>query len=138
MLHPSFLIHRTRLAVGLVALACALAARGAAGAASGCQVPSTAYPTIQSAVNDTACTTISVAAEAHTENVTINRNVTIRGDGSETTIVHSGGNGTVFRINSGTVTIRGVANRNSSALAGGGIGNESAWPFSPLLSGSEK
>src|SRR5437870_3917950 len=118
MKHPCFLIRRPRLVAGIVALACALAARGASvvRAATVCQVPSTAYPTIQSAANDTACTTISVAAAAHTENVTINRSVTIRGDGSETTIEAGGGNGTVFRINSGTVTIRGVTNRSGSAL----------------------
>ena len=122
MIPPSFLIRRMRLAVGLVALACALAARGPSGAESSCQVPSTAYPTIQSAVNNTACTTISIAAGAHTENVTVNRNVTIRGEGSETTIEEGGGKGTVFRINSGTVTIRGVMNGDGFAPAGGGIG----------------
>ena len=118
MLHTSFLIRRPRLAVGSLALACALAGRGAsvARAASVCQVPSPAYPTIQSAANDTACTTIRVAAEAHTEDVTINRSVTIRGDGSETTIEAGGGNGPVFRINSGTVTIRGSTVRGGSAL----------------------
>ena len=119
---PSFLIRRTWL-VGIVALACAPAVRGAsvARAASGCQVPSTAYPTIQSAVNDTACTTISIAAEAHTENVTVNRNVTIRGEGTETTIEARGGTGTVFRINSGTVTIRGVTNGSGTAVVDGGL-----------------
>jgi len=44
-----------------------------------CSVPTLAYPTIQSAVNDPTCNPITVAAGLYTENVTIKRFVTLRG-----------------------------------------------------------
>jgi Periplasmic copper-binding protein (NosD) len=44
-----------------------------------CYVP-TDYPTIQDAVNDSGCTTISVANGTYVENVTINRSLTLTGD----------------------------------------------------------
>lgn len=47
--------------------------------AATCSVPSLAYPTIQSAVDDSTCTTINVASGVYTENVTINRSLTLNG-----------------------------------------------------------
>ncbi|MBM2620977.1 right-handed parallel beta-helix repeat-containing protein [Actinoplanes sp. LDG1-06] len=44
-----------------------------------CSVPSTAYPTIQSAVNATACRTVKVAPGSFTENVAIARSLTLNG-----------------------------------------------------------
>jgi Pectinesterase len=96
--------------------------RASALAASGCNVPSTAYPTIGAAVVDPACATINVAAGTYTENVIIERNVTIRGDGQATTIVDGSSLVfPVFLINSGTVTIKGLTIRNGSFVEGGGI-----------------
>src|SRR5438046_1263301 len=43
-----------------------------------CNVP-TDYPTIQAAVNDPGCSTINVAAGTYTENVVINRTLTLNG-----------------------------------------------------------
>jgi hypothetical protein len=47
--------------------------------AATCAVPSLAYPTIQSAVDDPVCTTINVAPGVYAENVTINRSLTLNG-----------------------------------------------------------
>ena len=47
--------------------------------AATCSVPSLAYPTIQSAVDDSTCTTINVAPGVYTENVSINRSLTLNG-----------------------------------------------------------
>ena len=47
--------------------------------AATCAVPSLAYPTIQSAVDDPVCTTINVAPGVYPENVTINRSLTLNG-----------------------------------------------------------
>jgi nitrous oxidase accessory protein NosD len=108
MKHHAFLIRWTWLTWGLLVSACALAALGTpvAQAAPPCHVPSTAYPTIQSAINDEPCDTINVAAGTYTENVVIRRSVTIRGADEATTIVDGGGNGTVFGIFAPAVTIK--------------------------------
>jgi nitrous oxidase accessory protein NosD len=125
MRHHAFLIRWTRLTWGILVSACALAALGTsvAQASPPCHVPSTAYPTIQSAINDDTCDTINVAAGTYTENVFIRRSVTIRGADEATTIVDGGGNGTVFEIfATGGVTIKNVTIRNgASGGTGGGI-----------------
>src|SRR3989442_1751580 len=77
-------------------------------AATPCDVPSSAYPTIQAAVDDATCVIINVAAGTYTEHVVINRDVMIRGEGQESTVVDGSSSGKVFTINSGTVTIRDV------------------------------
>src|SRR5205823_6010963 len=46
---------------------------------SQCTVPSVAYPTIQSAVNATTCTTVKVAPGTYAENVSIARSLTLSG-----------------------------------------------------------
>ncbi len=93
--------------------------------AASCHVPSSAYSTIKAAVNDPTCATINVAAGSYAENVQINRSVTIRGDGQDTTIVDGTHTDRVFTITSGTVTIKGVTITNgvgsSSPFSGGGI-----------------
>src|SRR5262249_13777960 len=55
-----------------------------------------------------------------TELVTIDRDVTIRGEEQEQTIVDGSGTGTVFTIISGTVTIKNVTIQNGGHLLGGG------------------
>lgn len=52
-----------------------------------CTVPSVSYSTIQSAVDDTNCTTIEVAAGTYNEAIEIKRNLTLRGAGNEQTIL---------------------------------------------------
>ena len=52
-----------------------------------CSVPSASYPTIQSAVDDTDCTEIDIAAGTYTETVTIKRDLTMRGAGDQLTIL---------------------------------------------------
>src|SRR5207245_7566611 len=52
---------------------------GTAQAVGPCTVPSVAYPTIQSAVNDSACNPINVAAGLYNEQVMITRTVTLDG-----------------------------------------------------------
>src|SRR5207302_7923425 len=44
-----------------------------------CSVPSVSYPTIQSAVADSTCSTINVAAGTYNEQVQITRTLTLRG-----------------------------------------------------------
>ncbi len=105
------------------------------GATVGCVVPSTTYPTIQSAVNDLfSCPTIQLLPGIYHENVTINRNVTIQGAGAGQTIVDGAyGVGSVFRITGYTTTLSGLTIRNGSGfsgdvsgLDGGGINNYNA------------
>ena len=70
------------LACGLLApLVSLLCLSVTAQAAAPCHVPSSAYSTIQAAVNKTTCATINVAAGLYQERITINRSVTIRGAG---------------------------------------------------------
>jgi nitrous oxidase accessory protein NosD len=52
---------------------------GTAHAAGTCNVPSVSYPTIQSAVNDSNCSTINVAAGFYPEQVTIGRTLILNG-----------------------------------------------------------
>jgi len=65
----------------VAAFAAVLALSGGTAQAATCNVaPLTPpYPTIQSAVNDTNCSIIDVAAGAYTENVTIDRTLTLNG-----------------------------------------------------------
>jgi hypothetical protein len=115
------------LGAWLAALTLGLAVGPRAQAAAPCRVPSSTYPTIQAAVNDTTCATINVAAGTYDEHVTIGRDVTIRGDGQESTIIDGGGHGSVVTITRGTVTITGVTIQHGAAELfpdeGGGIRN---------------
>ncbi|MDX1416920.1 MAG: right-handed parallel beta-helix repeat-containing protein [Candidatus Promineifilaceae bacterium] len=90
-----------------------------------CSVPGD-FSTIQEAVNDANCATISISGGAFHENVIINRQVSIIGQGSANTEVNGGGAGSVFTIRSGsTVTLTGLLITNgSSAILGGGVFNE--------------
>lgn len=57
-----------------------------------CNVPSGSYATIQSALDEVTCDTIIVAAGTYAETLVIERDVTINGAGSTTTIIDAGGN----------------------------------------------
>jgi hypothetical protein len=77
------LARATRYAVGCLAVLAVLLAMVSAAAAATCSVPTLAYPTIQSAVNDPTCNPIEVAAGTYPESapgpLTINRPLTLRG-----------------------------------------------------------
>lgn len=64
------------LVIGLAALP--LGAHAAVSSPA-CNVPTSTYPTIQSAVNSSSCTTINVAPGIYSENVTIPRPLTLKG-----------------------------------------------------------
>jgi hypothetical protein len=96
--------------------------------AATCAVPSLAYPTIQSAVDDPTCTTINVAPGLYTENVSINRSLTLNGAQAGQTVAMriSGGaaestlqgadpigSTPVILINASNVTVDGFTIKNS-------------------------
>jgi hypothetical protein len=96
--------------------------------AATCSVPSLSYPTIQSAVNDSTCTTINVAPGVYPENISINRTLTLNGAQTGQPVVArtaggalestlQGANPTgsmpVIMINATNVTVDGFTIRNS-------------------------
>ena len=118
----------------LILLACLMQVNEAtfAAAATTCNVPSATYPSIQSAINDTACTQIQLADATFNENVTINRSVTVEGVTNTTgttvyTFIKGQQLGSVFTIvgpNSDQaieVTLRNLAAQEGQAINGGGI-----------------
>jgi len=76
--------HRISLTTGLVIASLFIASW--AGAAV-CVVPSPSFSTIQSAVNDSSCTEIDLAAQSFAESVTIDRSLTMRGASSGSTVI---------------------------------------------------
>jgi hypothetical protein len=90
--------------------------------ASGC-----GYTTIAAAIGAaSAGDTISIQDAVHNEaNITVDRNLTIQGQGAANTAVDGGASGSVFVIDAGvTVTIQNVTIRNGFAYYGGGILND--------------
>jgi hypothetical protein len=86
-----------------------------------CEVPAD-HATIQAAVDDAACDTINLGAGTFYESVTINRTVTILGQGVDLTIVDGNAAGSVFSIGGGAVvTLTHMTITNGSASSGGGI-----------------
>ena len=96
--------------------------------AATCAVPTGTYPTIQSAVDDSACSTINVAPGLYAENVNISRSLTLNGAqaGQPFAIRLSGGPGEstiagadpagsvpVITINAPSVTVDGFTIKNS-------------------------
>jgi hypothetical protein len=96
--------------------------------AATCSVPSITYPTIQSAVDDPTCSTINVAPGVYTENVSINRSLTLNGAQAGQTVAAriSGGpaesilqgadptgSSPVILINAANVIVDGFTIRNS-------------------------
>jgi hypothetical protein len=106
----------------LAILVLSLLGTGNAQAKGNCTVGSTVYPTIQSAVDDPTCRHVYIPAGTFYENVSISRDVTVKGEG-ESTIIDGGGNGTVFLINSGTVVLENMTITNGNSFNGGGIEN---------------
>jgi hypothetical protein len=66
------------------------------GYAANCAVPSGTYTTIQSAINDSNCTEIDVAAGIYHEHLSVNRTVTIQGDTASPTVIDGAGSDTVI------------------------------------------
>jgi len=89
------------------------------------------YTTIGAAVADTNCTTIDVAAGTYTENITLDRDLTLRGAGASSTIIDGNGSVTHQRVisitRSRSVDLSGVTIQNGYVLSGnkggGGIRN---------------
>lgn len=67
-------------------LALAVLCAASAGADT-CTVPSTPYPTIQAAVDDLVCTEVVLAAQTFVGSATIDRDLTLRGASSTSTVV---------------------------------------------------
>jgi hypothetical protein len=89
------------------------------------------YTTIGGAVADAGCTTINVAAGVYTENITIDRDLTLQGAGAGTTIIDGNGQVTHRRVISITLSrnasIADVTIQHGYAVSpthsGGGISN---------------
>lgn len=89
------------------------------------------YATIQAAINDTGCTTINVTTVGtHTENLTINRSLTLNGAGKTSTIIDGNGTdrvvtidgaGIIVRINDLRITNGDATGAATSFRNGGGI-----------------
>jgi hypothetical protein len=117
--------------IGAAALAAALAVIiTPAIQAATCTVPGD-YPTIQAAVNDASCSEIDVNPGSYTENVVVNRSVTINGaqagnrfdnraPGGESIVNGANpiGANSVFLINAASVTIDGFTIKNSVTTSG--------------------
>lgn len=95
--------------------------------AATCSVPSTAYSTIQAAINDPTCVTINLAAGTYSEQLRVNRSLTIQGAGRLATILDGGGSGRPLTIGGSETRLyiynlritNGVA--SSDPPAGGGV-----------------
>lgn len=55
--------------------------------AADCPVPTGTHPTIQSAVDDPACTSIELSAQTFLENITIDRDLAVAGESTASSIV---------------------------------------------------
>jgi len=100
----------------------------ATASATTCSVPTTGYPTIQSAVDDPTCNIINVAQGVYAENVSISRTLTLNGaqagqpvagrtsaSSGESTVrgANSAGGHPVFLVDAPAVTIDGFTVKNS-------------------------
>ena len=84
--------HFSRLAVGAGSVVLGFFVAAGVAAAATCKVPDMAYPTIQKAADDAACTEIVLEARTYTEQLTLGRSgsaTTIRGAGAGRTIIKS-------------------------------------------------
>ncbi|MCB8942735.1 MAG: hypothetical protein H6658_03050 [Ardenticatenaceae bacterium] len=101
-----------------------------------CNVPGD-YATIQSALDRPGCAIINLTAPLYIENLAINRDVAIHGQGAAHTVLDGNANGNVVTIQAGwTVTITHLTVRNgcddyycSDIELGGGITNEGSHVF---------
>jgi hypothetical protein len=91
------------------------------GYAANCAVPSGTYTTIQSAINDSSCTEIDVAAGTYNEHLFITRTVTIQGDTASPTVIdYTGYSGSVIEGNGLTITLNHLTLTGGSQIGGGG------------------
>jgi len=106
-----------RMLLQAAAALCVCLGLASLGRAATCQVPSTSHPTIQSAVDDAACTEIVVAAGTFAESVSVERDLTLRGAGSGSTVVD------------GLVEVRGAAVeiRELAVLSDPGATAQTVW-----------
>lgn len=111
---------RRKLAVIVVLLVALALTPSRPARAATCTVPGT-HASIQTAVNDGTCTVIDVAAGTFSENITIDRSVTINGSGAGTTVVDGAQRGRVIAIGpTATVTLSGMAIQNGQAPGANG------------------
>ena len=105
-----------------IAMALLVVAAGTStGEGATCGVPSTAYPTIQSAVDDPACTQVDLAVQTFRESPVVDRDLLITGDSSSTTIIEG-----CLEITSGLVQLQGL--RIDASVAGvAGSRPEAVW-----------
>jgi hypothetical protein len=112
------------LAASLVLLRAGSTGTPSALAAATCTAPGGSYLSIQEAIDDDNCTTVIVAIGHHTENLVINRTLTLQGQDKATTIIDGGGNGPVIRVTGGApiienLTIMGGDASNNLGCGGG-------------------
>lgn len=90
-----------------------------------CNVPSGAHGSIQEAIDDAGCAVIAVDSDTFVENLTISRNLTIRGAGVGETVLDAAGVGRGASVDMGaTVTLRGMTITGANTgLGGAGILN---------------
>ncbi len=121
--------HRTQVIRAIMCVAVLAAGLGImmaappAQATIACIVPSAAYATIQSAVDDPGCSIISISAGTYAENIVVNRSLTMNRAGAGALIIDGSGTGRVFIISGGAnVTLQDMTIQNGSALSGGSGG----------------
>jgi predicted outer membrane repeat protein len=87
------------------------------------------YTSIDAAVDDSGCMTVTVAAGMYVEGVTINdRTLAIVGAGKGSTVINAGGSVRPLYLSNSTVTVSGVTlfNGNVPTASGGGVYNNGA------------
>jgi predicted outer membrane repeat protein len=119
----------SRILTGIGALA-AVGFLGAPASAQTCGVPAD-HPTIQSAVDDASCATVSIAAGTYNENLYVWRSVTLNGAGASSTVLDGSYANSVVYVPAGTgpVAMNDLTIQHGSASTGGGI---SAWESTVL------
>jgi len=87
-----------------------------------CSVGPGGYASIQAAIDEGVCPTITLEAGNYIENLLIDRDVELLGEGATTTIIDGGGNGRVIDLGVAvTVHLQGLTVTNGSAAEGAGI-----------------
>jgi hypothetical protein len=114
------------VAATVSALAAGVIAVAPSSAGLSCNVPSGAYGSIQDAIDDSGCALIVVDSGTFVENLTVSRDLTIRGAGVGETILDAAGNGRGLLVNTGAaVVVNGMTVTGAdTTLDGGGIANE--------------
>ncbi len=90
-----------------------------------CDVPTVSYTNIQAAVDDATCDTINLTASYYTENIIVDRSMTIQGQGFLSTTIDGNDLDSVFIIQPGsfvTLSHMAIVNGQSGDPDGGPIG----------------